>query len=85
MPESNPVPKILDWRQVGFYFDLNYNSDNRTVRAARNAGVRAIDGSSMLVAQALKSMELWTGIAVEFEPVFATVFPGHDPAETGPK
>jgi shikimate dehydrogenase len=74
-PKSNPVPKSLDWRQIGFYFDLNYNADNRTVKAARDAGVRAIDGSSMLVAQALKSMELWTGTSVELEPVYTKVFP----------
>ena len=77
-PESSPFPNNLIWRQMGFYFDLNYNSDNRVVKAAKAAGLKAIDGSSMLVAQAVRSLELWTGLEVEYKPVYEQVFPGRN-------
>ena len=73
-PEVSPVPPGLDWGAVSLYVDLNYNSNNQTVNVANEAGASAIDGSSMLVAQALKSMELWTGVSVEYEPVYTQVF-----------
>jgi shikimate dehydrogenase len=75
-PHISPVPSGLEWSKVGLYFDLNYNSDNIGVKLAKDAGMKAIDGSSMLVAQALKSMELWTGIRVNHEDVYRQIFPG---------
>jgi shikimate dehydrogenase len=74
-PDLSPVPQGFDWSKVRLYFDLNYNPGNNGVRLAREAGVKAIDGSSMLVAQALKSMELWTGLLVDYEIIYKQVFP----------
>jgi shikimate dehydrogenase len=77
-PDSNPIPSGLDWSKVRLYFDLNYNAGNTVVSHAREAGVKALDGSSMLVAQALKSMELWTGLHVDYEDVYKRVFPNRE-------
>jgi len=74
-PDISPIPPGLDWSTVGLYFDLNYNPDNSAVMLAKEAGVKAVDGSSMLVAQALKSMELWTGLHVDYDNVYRQVFP----------
>jgi shikimate dehydrogenase len=73
-PEESPLPPGFDWSQTEIYFDLNYNRDNQIVREAREAGVVALDGSAMLVAQALESYRLWTGHEVEFEPVYRRAF-----------
>ena len=56
------------------YYDLNYNVNNPTIASFRKLGVKTLDGSGMLVGQALRSFDLWTGISVEFEPVYETVF-----------
>jgi len=58
----------------GIYYDLNYNRDNKTIRAAHEAGAIAINGSAMLVGQAIKSFEIWTGQTVPFQPIFDAVF-----------
>lgn len=74
-PEGEPIPSFpfpVDAAQI--YYDLNYNTDNLLVARARRSGVAAIDGTTMLVAQALKSFELWTGQEAPFEPVYRTVF-----------
>ena len=73
-PASSPFPKRFDWSAIDIYYDLNYNNDNRLIATARNAGVTAIDGSAMLVGQALESFRIWSGLAVEYEPVYRTVF-----------
>lgn len=73
-PDRSPLPKRFDWSAIDLYYDLNYNRDNRVIQSARSAGVTAIDGSSMLVAQALVSFHLWSGNTVEFEPVYRAVF-----------
>ncbi|MEW5796754.1 MAG: shikimate dehydrogenase [Candidatus Zixiibacteriota bacterium] len=71
---SNPLPLNEDWGNAALYVDLNYNSDNRIIAALRDAGVATADGSVMLVAQALRSYKLWTGIDVEFDSVYTQVF-----------
>ncbi|MHB8235616.1 MAG: shikimate dehydrogenase family protein, partial [Solirubrobacteraceae bacterium] len=57
----------LDEARLGDYAlvaDLAYREgDTELVRAARAAGVRAIDGLDVLVAQGALSLELWTGRA----------------------
>lgn len=70
-PALMPDPKA---RSLKVYYDLNYNRDNPTVAEFKRAGVRTIDGSGMLVAQALRSFDLWTGISVDFEPIYEAVF-----------
>ena len=74
-PDLSPAPTGFDWSKVRLYFDLNYNSDNIGVKLSKDAGVKAIDGSSMLVAQALRSMELWTGMQADYEKTYKQVFP----------
>jgi len=64
-PEISPKPKWLDWSRVKLYYDLNYNDDNPVVQAATAAGVETLDGQPMLVAQAVRSFNLWTGSDVD--------------------
>ena len=59
---------------ASIYYDLNYNDDNLLVANAYRAGVTAIDGTTMLVKQAVRSFELWTGMSAPFESVYADVF-----------
>jgi shikimate dehydrogenase len=43
-------------------YDLTYGAgESRLVRDARRAGLRALDGLPMLVAQAERQFEWWTG------------------------
>ncbi|MFQ5498044.1 MAG: shikimate dehydrogenase family protein [Candidatus Zixiibacteriota bacterium] len=73
-PDESPLPESFNWKQTKVYYDLNYNTNNRAIRSAQNAGVRAIDGSSMLVGQAIRSFTLWTGRKVDFDPIYLQVF-----------
>ncbi len=75
-PTESPLPGWFDWSSSRLYYDLNYNGDNHLVAAARASGVETIDGSAMLVAQALQSFYIWTGRKLTFEPVYAEVFGG---------
>lgn len=75
-PTDSPFPGWFDWSSVRLYYDLNYNADNSLVAGARQSGVEAIDGSAMLVAQALQSFYIWTGVKVQFEPIYSEVFGG---------
>jgi shikimate dehydrogenase len=72
--DENPVGENYDWKNTKIYYDLNYNSDNKIVKAAGEAGVIAMDGSAMLVGQALRAFDIWTGQMVSFEPVYREVF-----------
>jgi shikimate 5-dehydrogenase len=56
------------------YYDLSYNPDNKLVATAQEAEVVAIDGSAMLVGQALRSFHIWTGTKLPFEPIYEDVF-----------
>ncbi len=73
-PDESPLPAWLDWSAVRIYYDLGYNEDNRLVATARAAGLIAIDGSAMLVGQALQSFYIWTGRKLDFEPIYKVVF-----------
>ncbi|HVP07096.1 MAG TPA: shikimate dehydrogenase [Candidatus Acidoferrum sp.] len=75
-PDANPIPKWADMTNTGTYFDLNYNADNRVVQKMQDRGYRAYDGSTMLVAQAVRNFELWTGHKGEIETVRRAVFGG---------
>jgi shikimate dehydrogenase len=72
--DLNPLPPGFDWKRVKCYYDLNYNLNNKAIHQASEAGVRAVNGSAMLVAQAIRSFEIWTGQSVEFEPIYEAVF-----------
>jgi shikimate dehydrogenase len=73
-PEAVPFSTKRDWPNLNCYFDLNYNDDNRPISLMRERSVTVVDGSGMLVAQALKSFELWTGREVAFEAIYDEVF-----------
>ena len=73
-PDTAPFKLEHNWSGVRCYFDLNYNENNRAINLMREQSVPVIDGSVMLVAQALRSFELWTGDSVDFEPVYKDVF-----------
>jgi len=73
-PDESPLPAWLDWSAMRIYYDLSYNPDNKLVAAAQEAEVVAIDGSAMLVGQALRSFYLWTGTKLPFEPIYKDVF-----------
>ena len=73
-PDSSPFVIGFNWPQGKIYFDLNYNTDNQLVAAARSVGMIAIDGSMMLVGQAIRSFNIWTGEDVNFDEVYRRVF-----------
>jgi shikimate dehydrogenase len=73
-PNEHPLPKGIRWPASKMYYDINYNEGNNVVKSAHNAGLIAIDGSAMLVGQALRSFDIWTGQTAPFEPVYEQVF-----------
>lgn len=75
-PNQSPLPSGFEFSRLRVYYDMNYNEQNKTVAAARAAGIRAFDGACMLVSQAIRSFDIWTGQSVDFEPIFEAVF-GH--------
>lgn len=72
--DESPLPVGFKWHMTDIYYDLNYNSDNQTIREAAKNNVIAIDGSQMLVGQAIRSFEIWTGETVNFDEVYSRVF-----------
>ncbi len=62
-----PVPEAILARTV-FVYDLVYNpAETPLLAAARRAGVRGTNGMEMLLQQAAKSFELWTGKSAPFD------------------
>jgi shikimate dehydrogenase len=56
-----PVDRLPDWATV---FDLVYvPPETPLLRAARDRGLKAANGSEMLIAQAAAAFERWTGVA----------------------
>jgi shikimate dehydrogenase len=51
------------------FFDLGYKWESEMLRDAREAGIRSLDGLTMLSEQARKSFEIWTGISPPSELV----------------
>ena len=60
---ADPLPIDLEaLSRVGAVMDLVYGSqDTRFVRSALERGIRAVDGSEMLVHQGAASFERWWG------------------------
>lgn len=56
------------------YYDLNYNDENKLIECASQAGRITIDGSAMLVGQAVRSFDIWTGLSVPVEVIYERVF-----------
>ncbi|MBU0983670.1 MAG: hypothetical protein KKA42_07355 [candidate division Zixibacteria bacterium] len=73
-PDSSLLPPVSRWKGVKIYYDLNYNQGNKLVAAARSAGKVGIDGSAMLVGQALQSFDIWTGQSVDHDTIYDRVF-----------
>lgn len=73
-PELTPFSEAFDWSSVGLYCDLNYNRDNKLLAAALNAARPVVDGSQMLVAQALDAYEIWTGHRARISETYQKVF-----------
>lgn len=72
--DNNPIPDLLNLSPNRIYYDLNYNFGNKIIEMAKSKDMITIDGSRMLVGQALRSFYLWTGEKVEFNLVYKKVF-----------
>jgi len=71
--DASPLPAGFDMKRCRIYYDLNYNRENRIIQSAREAGVITIDGLAMLVGQAVRSFDIWTGLTVPFAQVYDAV------------
>ena len=68
-----PVDALSDWATV---FDLVYvPAETPLLRAARARGLRAENGSEMLIAQAAAAFQRWTGVAGMADVMRAAVAP----------
>lgn len=72
--DKNPLPEGFNWPMTKIYYDLNYNQDNKIISDAAKNNVISINGSLMLVGQAVRSFELWSGEYVGFDEVYRRVF-----------
>ena len=57
--DRSPAP--VSWPGSRLAFDLVYGRRTAFLRQAQNRGSRALDGTAMLVFQALRSWEFWFG------------------------
>lgn len=58
-PRRSPAPRGMPAPRLAF--DLVYGRKTPFLREAKRLGARTLDGTSMLVFQALRAWELWTG------------------------
>ena len=72
--DTLPFPEDFNWNNSRIYYDLNYNQGNLALKLALDNNVIALDGSQMLVGQAVRSFDIWTGQTVEIEAVYNKVF-----------
>jgi shikimate dehydrogenase len=72
--EQLPLPPEFQFAPDTVYYDLNYNEGNRAIQFAAEGGCTTIDGSVMLVGQALKSFFLWADESIPIEPIYQAVF-----------
>ena len=67
MEETLPIPEEAIGR-ASFVYDLVYNpAETPLLAAAKARGVRGTNGLEMLLQQAAKSFELWTGASAPYE------------------
>ncbi len=68
-----PVPEAV-LAHTGFVYDLVYNpAETPLLAAAKRRGVRGTNGTEMLLQQAAKSFELWTGKTAPYEAMKRSV------------
>jgi len=73
----SPWPKGLEFPPTAGVYDLIYTPrETRLVRQAKSAGLRATTGLGMLVEQAIRSFEIWTGQAPAREVMWRAVEAG---------
>ncbi len=80
--EAVPFGRSLNRPFARLYYDLNYNAPNTAILRAREIGVRACDGSMMLVAQAVAAFSIFTGTHVDTGEVYEELF-GKERVERG--
>jgi len=67
---GDPLPLELEAGRFRYAFDLVYGPGGTDwTRHASEAGIRSIDGHSMLVSQAVLSLERWIGVVADREGV----------------
>jgi shikimate dehydrogenase len=72
--DQSPWPENLPFPQNTAIYDLVYNPiETKFVKHARAQGLSAITGQGMLIEQAALAFELWTGIQVSREIMFAAI------------
>jgi shikimate dehydrogenase len=72
--KASPWPAKLPFPRSAFLYDLVYNPrETRLVRDARAAGLSAATGLGMLVEQAARSFEIWTGRNPDRRVMFSSV------------
>ena len=75
IPFSVSIPFEVNFRLApeGMkFFDLNYRTDSPILKEAKKEGLVTIDGLLMLVEQAAKSFEIWTGISAPRKTMMLT-------------
>jgi shikimate dehydrogenase len=72
--DTGPLPDGVALPARAICYDLSYDGASRFALAAQLAGCTMINGQAMLVDQALRSFDIWTGRQVPFEPVFTALF-----------
>ncbi len=73
-PRQQAIPTGFPWPSDAIYYDLNYNDDNASVQAARKHASVVIDGRRMLIAQAVRSFKIWSGLEVDPKPIYEKIF-----------
>ncbi len=66
IPSSESFPFATEMESAApsmKYFDVNYRGNPPLMRAAEDLGLEALNGLLMLVEQAARSFEIWTGVA----------------------
>ena len=75
-PNEDESPVVSDkiFKEGQVVMDLVYNpSETRFMKLARASGATTVGGDEMLLQQAAKSFELWTGVAMPLEKVRAVL------------